>query len=166
MKRPVARSWIRARFIFLLKSRSNVSRERSPSRKRACWIRRVMRRSCRRTSSSPTSAATRSMGPASRTGLSASGPRGWPPCPRAGACGGRRRVQRDSCGVSCLLIDEIAVERELPDERVDLFEGPRRGRPPLEIPAKKAIAGDLEFQRRLGGGVASWRCRTKRRTLA
>ena len=52
----------KARFIFLLKSKSKVSSERSGSRKRASLCRRSSRRSWRRRSSSATSAETRSMG--------------------------------------------------------------------------------------------------------
>ena len=55
--------------------------------------------------------------------------------------------------VSCLLIDEVAIERELANERVDLLERERRGGPPFEIAAEKAIGRDLELERRFGGVV-------------
>ena len=48
MKRAVARSKTRVRFIFLLKVKSKLSSERSGSRKRACLRRRSSSRSCRR----------------------------------------------------------------------------------------------------------------------
>ena len=37
------------------------------------------------------------------------------------------------------------------DERIDLAYRERRGRPSLEIPAQKAIRGDADLERRLGG---------------
>ena len=56
-------------------------------------------------------------------------------------------------GVSCRAIDEIAVEGELADERIDLAERERRRRPALEIAAQEAIGRDAEVERGLGGVV-------------
>ena len=112
-----------ARFIFLLKSKSKVSSERSGSRKRACLCRRAISRSC---------AAEQFVGDERGDeidgrlsfGLRLAQPRfeDVRPCRRAGACGARDRVRRDSLRVSCLLIDEVAIERELANER-DRFAG-------------------------------------------
>jgi hypothetical protein len=47
------------------------------------------------------------------------------------------RSQWDSCRVSCLAIDEIAVARELTNERVHLTQ--RHRRPAFEVTAEEAV---------------------------
>ena len=154
MKRPVASSWISARFIFLLKSKSKVSSERSGSRKRGLFVppleeavlppqqfvgderrHEIDRRR------------------ASRSGPAGGGFRGRRPCPRGGVDGARDRVRRDSWRVSCFAIDEIAIEGELPNERVDLAERQRHRQTAFEIAPQKAIGRDAEIERGFGGVV-------------
>src|SRR5262249_10684143 len=61
------------------------------------------------------------------------------------------RVRRDSFRVSCSAIDEIAVERELPNERIDLAQRQRHGWSAFEIATDEAIRGHAEIDSRLGG---------------
>ena len=74
---------------------------------------------------------------------------------RAGVYVQRRsdRVRRDSYRVSCFAIDEIAIEGELPNERVDLAECHGHRQAAFEIPTEKAIRRHAEIQRRFGGLV-------------
>jgi hypothetical protein len=58
------------------------------------------------------------------------------PCQRSAVAGAPDRVQRDSLGVSCA-IDDIAIEGELPNERIDLLERQRHRRPAFEIAAEE-----------------------------
>ena len=61
-------------------------------------------------------------------------------------------------GGASAAIDEIAVEGELADERIDLGEGERTGDAPFEVAAHEAIRRDAELARgrtrRLDGGHA------------
>ena len=50
-----------------------------------------------------------------------------------------------------LLIDEVAVERELADERIDLPERERHRRPTLDVFAEEAIRRRADLERGLGG---------------
>src|SRR5262245_4598466 len=75
---------------------------------------------------------------------------GPPPCRRAAAAGGPDRVRRDSFRVSCSAIDEIAVERELANERIDLAQRERHRRPAFEIAPDEAIGGHAVIERGLG----------------
>src|SRR5215472_12333576 len=121
MKVPVARSNTRLRFIFGLKVKSKLSRVLLGSRNAACFRRRSSNRSVRRLSSSVTRQAMRSMGAmvsacAWRSGFPA--PR---PCRRAGAVVTNVQAQWGSCFVLLgLVFDEVAVQGELADERIDL----------------------------------------------
>ena len=45
------------------------------------------------------------------------------------------------------LLDEVAVLHQLADERIDLLEGERRLRAPLQVPAYKTIFVNFQFQR-------------------
>ena len=124
---------------------------RSGSRKRACWS--------GARSAGPAGAGARRRraprrdrwAPAVRTAPGAGARRASRPCRRAGACGARVEFDEIHERVSCLLIDEVAIERELPDERIDLPERERRRGPALEIPAQEAIGRDLELERRFRG---------------
>ena len=52
--------------------------------------------------------------------------------------------------ISCLAVDEIAVEGELTDQRVDLPEREGHGRAPLKIATDEAIGRHTEVERGLG----------------
>ena len=54
-----------------------------------------------------------------------------------------------------MAIDEIAVERELTNERVDLLQREGRRRAAFEIAAEEAVARDLELERRFRGVIRS-----------
>jgi len=47
------------------------------------------------------------------------------------------------------VIDEVAIQRELADERIDLPQGQRDGRPPLDIFTDEAIREGADVERRL-----------------
>jgi hypothetical protein len=49
-------------------------------------------------------------------------------------------------------LDEVAVQRELTDQGVDLAQAQRHLRPPLQIAAHKAVLTDADFQGR-GAGI-------------
>ena len=54
--------------------------------------------------------------------------------------------------VSCSAVDEIAVEGQLPNERVDLPQRQRRHGPAVEVALQEGLGGHAEFERG-GGGV-------------
>ncbi len=97
-------------------------------------------------------------GRAVRSGLDAAGLRGRRPCRTVGACAGRDRVRADSCVISCRAIDQIAVEGELPNERIDLPERHRRA--PLQIAPQEAVGGDAELEGGAGPPPRPWARRT------
>ena len=53
------------------------------------------------------------------------------------------------------MLDEVAIQRELADERIDLPK--RQRRPALQIAAHKAVARGTDFERRLGSLFDRWR---------
>jgi hypothetical protein len=61
-------------------------------------------------------------GPPFRSARAAIGFRERPPCRTGGVDGARDRARRDSSPASCFAIDEIAIDGELPNERVDLAD--------------------------------------------
>ena len=52
-----------------------------------------------------------------------------------------------------MAIDEIAIERELADERIDLAQGQRQRRTTVEIFPEEAVGRDTEVEGGLGGVV-------------
>src|SRR5262249_30240767 len=60
------------------------------------------------------------------------------------------RLRRGSCRVSCLLVDEIAVQAELPDERIHLAQREGNGGSALQISAQEAIARRAQLEGGLG----------------
>src|SRR5829696_153279 len=85
---------------------------------------------------------------ASRSGRGVSEFRGRSPSPRGGVSGARDRARQDSYEVSCFAIDEIAIEGELTNERVDLAERQWRGEAAFKIPTEKAVRRHAEIKRR------------------
>ena len=59
--------------------------------------------------------------------------------PERRSCRSARSSSTRFMRVSCFAIDEIAVEGELPDERIDLAERQRHRRPAFEVAAQEAI---------------------------
>jgi len=60
-------------------------------------------------------------------------------------------------GISCSLVNEVAIEGELTDEGIDLFEGQRPSRAPLEIGADESVRRgarvESDFGRVVDGGT-------------
>ncbi len=67
------------------------------------------------------------------------------------SCRRARSSSRDSLGISCRAIDEIAVEGELTNQGVDLAEGERHRRATFEIASEKTIRRHAELESRCGG---------------
>ena len=62
----------------------------------------------------------------------------------------RDRVRRGSCGISYLLVDEVAVETELADERVHLLQREWSRRAAFEVASKETVGGQAQLERGLG----------------
>src|SRR6188768_3070830 len=155
MKCPVASSKTSRRLIFLLKSKSKLSRLRCGSRNCACLPRRSIRRVLRRASSSETSAPMKSMGAmfsvwACRMRVSTTS--AIPP---------RRSWVSDLVSstrfISWFLlgdaIDQIAVLGQLSDQRVDLAQADWRRGSAFQVAAHEAVGRHAELQRRSAGVV-------------
>ena len=141
MKRAVASSKMSARFIFLLKSKSKVSSVRvgvaeaglldAALEEPVLAARQLVAgRARRRDRAAPVvsvwawrSRVSRTVGHAGEAELAE----------------GAVEFDEVHVRVSCRAIDEIAVEGELADERIDLAQRERHGRPALEVAADEAI---------------------------
>src|SRR6266853_3898094 len=153
MKAPVARSKTRLRFIFGLKAKSKLSSVRSGSRKRACLRRRSSSRSVRRVSSSETRHEIRSMGAIAsawawrnRVSSTAAMPpsRSW------------RSARSSSMRFMVILLtssvfDEIAVQRELADQRINLTQTQRQLRVMFQVAAYEVVFARTRFQSHRAG---------------
>src|SRR5579863_836403 len=154
MKAPVARSKTRLRFIFGLKVKSKLSSVRSGSRKRACLRRRSNSRSVRRVSSSETRHEIRSMGAIAST---------WAWCKRVSSTAAMppsrswwsaRSSSMRFMGVllTSSIFDEIAVQRELADQWINLTQTQRQLRVVLQVAAHEVVFARACFQGH-GAGV-------------
>src|SRR5271169_401951 len=154
IKVPVARSKTRLRFIFGLKVKSKLSRVRSESRKRACLRRRSSSRSVRRVSSSETRHETRSMGAIAST---------WAWCNRVSSTAAMPpsrswwSARPSSMRFMVILlassvIDEIAVQSELADQRIHLTQTQRQLWVVFQIAAYEVVLARARFQSH-GAGV-------------
>src|SRR6266852_6000966 len=160
MKALVARSNTRLRFIFGLKVKSKLSSVLWASRKPACFLRRSSKRSERRVSSSEIRHEIRSMGAMDstcaclkRVSSTAAIPpkRSWPRARCSSMrfiwiilLGGLRlglRLRFDSA------FDDIAIQRELANQRIDLTQSERRRSFALEITANETIVVHLDLDR-------------------
>ena len=65
--------------------------------------------------------------------------------------------------VSCFAIDEIAIEGELPDERIDLAQGQGHGRAAFDVLAHEAIGRHADLERGFGGVLDDGRRRVSSR---
>src|SRR6266849_4897249 len=161
MNPQVARSKTRLRFIFGLKVKSKLSRVRWASRKPAGWRRRSSRRSERRVSSSETRHEIRSMGGIDsacawrkRVSSTAAMPprRSWVSA-RCSSIRFMGSLLVQGCGVLLSAgLNEIAVQRELADERIDLAQVQRQLRTAFQVAAHEVIFRRAGFQGH-GAGV-------------
>src|SRR6202521_3093174 len=154
MKAPVARSKTRLRFIFGLKVKSKLSSGRSGSRKRACLRRRSSSRSVRRGSSAETRHEIKSMGAIgsawawrNRVSSTAAMPpsRSW------------RSARSSSMKFMVILLtssafDEIAIQSELADQRINLTQAERQLWVVLQVAAHEVVFARACFQSH-GAGV-------------
>src|SRR5260370_14579221 len=154
MKAPVARSKTRLRFIFGLKVKSKLSSVRSGSRKRDCLRRRSRSRSVRRVSSSETRHEIRSMGAIAsawawrnRVSSTAAMPpsRSW------------RSARSSSMKFMVILLtgsafDEIAIQSELADQRINLTQAERQLWVVFQVAAHEVVFPRACFQSH-GAGV-------------
>src|ERR1700694_1006992 len=147
MKAHVARSKTRLRFIFGLKVKSKLSSVRCGSRKAACLRRRSSNRSLRRLSSSATRHEIRSMGAmasvcawCSRVSSTAAMP------PSRSCLNARSSSIRFMLTLLGFVFDEVAVQRELADQRIDLAQAQQHLWVPLQIAAHKSVIADARFQ--------------------
>src|ERR1017187_7619828 len=147
MKAHVARSKTRLRFIFGLKAKSKLSSVRCGSRKAACLRRRSSSRSLRLLSSSPTRHEIRSMGAMASAWACRSRVSSTTAMPPAGVVVTHALIQSGSCfALLGLVLDEIAIQRELADQRIDLAQAQRRLGAPLQVAAHKAVIADAHLQ--------------------
>ena len=63
-----------------------------------------------------------------------------------------RRCYLQNGGESCSAVDQIAVDGQFADERVDLAQRQRRGGVTVQVAFQEAVGGHAEFER-AGGGV-------------
>src|SRR5271170_8506249 len=152
IKAPVARSKTRLRFIFGLKSK--LSRVRSESRKRACLRRRSSSRLVRRVSSSETRHEIRSMGAIAST---------WAWCNRVSSTAAMPpsrswwSARPSSMRFMVILLvssvlDEIAVQSELADQRVHLTQTQRQLWIVFQVAAYEVVLARARFQSH-GAGI-------------
>src|SRR6202051_4269793 len=151
MKAPVARSKISRRFIFGLKVKSKLSSVRCGSRKAACLRRRSSSRSLRRLSSSATRHEIRSMGAMASACAWCSRVSSTAAMPPSRSCRNARfNSIRFMLALLGFVFDEVAVQRELTDQRIDLAQAQRHLRVALQVAAHKTVIADAHFQ---GGGT-------------
>src|SRR3954454_6161266 len=130
------------RFIFLLKSKSKLSRAFCESREPARLVRRSRRRSARRRSSSETSTETRSMGAmCSFWAWSRRLSRTEAIPPRRSCLRARSSSTRFIGTLLGHAVDVVAVQGQLADQGVDLPQGQRRSRSALQAAAGGTTGG-------------------------
>src|SRR5713226_4968478 len=141
MKWPVARSNTRPRFIFLLKSKSKLSRLAWGSRKSACLRRRSSNRSWRRVSSSEIRQEIRSMGAIASAWACRKRVSSTAAMPPSRNCRKARLISIRFLGLWLLgfLFNEIAVLDQLADQGIDLLQAQGGGGTVLEIVPDKAV---------------------------
>src|SRR5664279_2467112 len=152
MKAQVARSKTRLRFIFGVKVKSKLSSVRCGSGKAACLRRRSSSRSLRLFSSSLTRHEIRSMGAIASVCAWRSLVSSTPAMPPSRSCrNARSNSIRFMLALLGLVVDEVAIHGELPDQRIDLAQAQRHLWVPLQVAAHKAVIADAHFQ---GGGAS------------
>jgi hypothetical protein len=63
------------------------------------------------------------------------------------------------------LVDEVAIERELADERIDLLQRQRRRGPALEVPAQEAVGWSWMWVQTVWRWTPAWRARARRASV-
>src|SRR4051812_12251943 len=139
------------RFIFLLNSKSKLSRAFCESRKPARLVRRSRRRSARRRSSSETSTEIRSMGAmCSFWAWSRRFSRTEAIPPKRSCLRARSSSTRFIGTLLGHAVDVVAVQSQLADQRVDLAKRQRRAGAALQVAAGEAVGRHAHLQ---GGGA-------------
>src|SRR5208282_4909490 len=148
MKLPVASSNTRLRFIFLLKSKSKLSRVAWGSRNSACLCRRSSSRSLRRVSSSEIRQEIRSMGAMASAWACSKRVSSTAAMPPSRNCRKARLISIRFMGwLRGFLFNQIAVLDQLADQGIDLLQAQGDGRTALEIVPDKAVLVDSHLQR-------------------